>query len=70
MSIDQDRLRLSHHRNLENLRKLPRLTEMITVYLTDEKTDFHAHYIHQCTLVPSNQIEHILSRSDRNRGVL
>ena len=65
MSVDKDRLRLSHHRNLESLRKLPRLTEMITVYLLDEKKDFYAHYI-LCALVPSDQIEKVLSRSDRN----
>ncbi|MDE0636599.1 MAG: hypothetical protein OXI43_12230 [Candidatus Poribacteria bacterium] len=65
MSIDNDRLRLSHRGNLENLRKPPGLTEMIPVYLTNEKTDFHAHYI-LCALVPSNQIEEVLSRSDRN----
>ena len=65
MSIEEDRERLSHRRNLENLRKLPRLTEMITVYLTDKKTDLYAHYI-LCALVPSSQIEKVLSRSDRN----
>ncbi len=67
MSIKADRERLSHHKNLEDLRQRPGLYEMMPVYFSDEKTDLYSHYI-RCALVPSDQIEKELSRSDRNRS--
>lgn len=66
MSIDADRKRLSHHKNLEDLRQRPGLYEMMPVYLSDEKKDLYSHYI-RCALVPSDQIDKVLSRSDRYR---
>ena len=66
MSVKADRERLSHRKNLEDLRHLPGLYEMMPVYLSDKKADLHSRYI-RCALVPFDQIEKVLSCSDRNR---
>jgi hypothetical protein len=59
MSIDVDRDRLSQAKILECLRRDLKLTEMVTVYLSDSK-DSHNHFIY-CALIPSAQIEQVLS---------
>jgi hypothetical protein len=59
MSIDVDRDRLSQAKILEWLRRDLKLTEMVTVYLSDSK-DSHNHFIY-CALIPCAQIERVLS---------
>lgn len=59
MSIDLDRNRLSQNRMLEWLRRDLQLTDMVTVYLSDSQAP-HNHGLY-CALVPSNQIDLVLS---------
>ncbi|HEY9628019.1 MAG TPA: hypothetical protein V6C84_12005 [Coleofasciculaceae cyanobacterium] len=59
MSIDADQNRLSQNKMLEWLRRTPQLTDMITVYLSDDQGS-HDHGIY-CALIPSNQNELVLS---------
>ena len=59
MNIDLDRDRLSHTKMLEWLRRDLRLTEMVTIYLSDRE-DSHNNGIY-CALIPSDQIERALS---------
>ncbi len=65
MSIKADRERLLHHKNLEVLRQRPRPSEMLPVYLSNKKEYLYSHSI-RCALVPFDQIDKVLSRSDRN----
>lgn len=60
MSIDVDRDRLSQAKTLERLRCDLKLTEMVTVYLSDSK-DSQNHGIY-CALIPFAQMERVLSR--------
>jgi len=59
MRIDVDRDRLSQAEILNWLRRDLKLTEMVTVYLSDSK-DSHNHGIY-CALVPFAQMERVLS---------
>ncbi len=59
MSIDGDRDRLSQAKMLEWLQRKPQMTDMLTVYLSDTK-DSRNYYIY-CALIPSDQIERVLS---------
>ncbi|MYB59010.1 MAG: hypothetical protein F4X51_21745 [Gemmatimonadetes bacterium] len=59
MSIDLDRERLSQTRMLEWLQRDLKMTEMVTVYLSDHR-ESHNYGIY-CALIPSAQIEQILS---------
>src|SRR5437879_4543902 len=59
MSIDVDRDRLSQAKLLDWLQRDLKLTEMVTVYLSDRK-DSHNHGIY-CALVPFAQMERVLS---------
>lgn len=59
MSIDVDRDRLSQAELLEWLRRDLKLTEMVTVYLSESK-DSYNHFIY-CALIPYAQIERALS---------
>jgi hypothetical protein len=61
MSIDVDRDRLSQAKILDWLRRDLKLTEMVTVYLSD-RTDSHNRGIY-CALIPCAQIERVLSRT-------
>ena len=58
MSNDE-RSRLSQVNTLDKLRRKYRLTDMLTVYLSDVG-DRYNHEIH-CTLIPAKEIERILS---------
>jgi hypothetical protein len=59
MSIDVDRDRLSQDKILDWLRRDLKLTEMVTVYLSDRK-DSHNRGIY-CALIPCAQMERVLS---------
>jgi hypothetical protein len=59
MSIDVDRDRLSQVKILDWLRRDLKLTEMVTVYLSDSK-DSHSHFIY-CALIPCAQLDRALS---------
>ena len=59
MSIDTDRDRLSQAQMLKWLQRDLQMTDMITIYLSDNESP-HNHGIY-CTLIPSNQIEQVLS---------
>lgn len=60
MSIDTDKERLSQAELLEWLRRDLTLTDMITVYLSDSKDSYHRGIY--CALIPSDQVERVLSR--------
>ncbi len=59
MSIDGDRDRLSQAKMLEWLQREQQMTDMLTVYLSDTK-DSRNYYIY-CALIPSDQIERVVS---------
>lgn len=59
MSVDVDRNRLSQNETLEWLRRDLRLTDMVTVYLSNSQTS-HNHWL-SSALIPSNQIKLVLS---------
>ncbi len=61
MSISSDRARLSQKNTLDSLRREPKLTDMVTVYRSDGNGP-SSQFIY-CALIPSNQIEHALSKS-------
>jgi hypothetical protein len=60
MSIEADRNRLSQVKMLKWLQRDPQITEMVTVYLSDSEI-LHNYGIY-CALIPSDQIERVLSR--------
>jgi len=60
MSIDLDRNRLSQSKMLECLQRDFKMTDMITVYLSDSENS-HIYSIY-CVLIPSDQIGRALSR--------
>lgn len=59
MSVDVDRNRLSQNEMLEWLRRDLQLNDMITVYLSNSQPSHN--YSLYCALIPSNQIELVLS---------
>lgn len=59
MSIDLDRERLSQAERLKWLQRKLQMTEMITVYLSDREGS-HDYDVY-CALIPSDQIERVLS---------
>ena len=60
MDISSDRARLSQEKTLESLRREPKATEMETVYRSDRGGHFHRGIY--CALIPSDQIERVLSK--------
>ena len=69
MSIVADRKRLSQEHNLEWIRRDPKATEMVTVYRWDQwiKKNYIDYFI-LCALIPSDQIEDILSDEHISSG--
>lgn len=61
MNINTEKERLTQTKMLEWIKRTPQLTEMVTVYLSDDQTPHH-HGIY-CALIPSDQIERVLSDS-------
>ncbi len=61
MSTDSDRKRLSQAEMLEWLQRDLKMTEMVTVYLSDNQ-ESHDYGIY-CALIPSEQIDQVLSSS-------
>ena len=62
MSIDLDRERLSQTRMLEWLQRDQKMTEMVTVYLFDNRESYD--YGIYCALIPADQIDQVLSFSN------
>ena len=61
MSIDLDRKRLSQAKRLEWLQRDLKMTEMVTVYLSDDQ-ESHDYGIY-CALIPADQIDQVFSFS-------
>ena len=64
MSIDLDRERLSEAKMLENMPRIPKITEMVDVYfssLKSDNSDSDSSTLIYCTLVSSDRIEQALS---------
>lgn len=61
MSTDLDRKRLSQAERLERLQRDLKMTEMVTVYLSDDQ-ESHDYGIY-CALIPADQIDQVLSFS-------
>ena len=62
MSIDLDRERLSQTRMLEWLQRDLKMTEMVTVYLSDNRESYD--YGIYCALIPADQVDQVLSFSN------
>ena len=62
MNTETERERLSQRETLQDLLRPIRITEMVTVYSTTRASDGGHHGIY-CALIPSEQIEQVLSHS-------
>ena len=62
MSINLDRERLSQAERLECLQRDLKMTEMVTVYLSDHRESYD--YGIYCALIPADQIDQVLSFSN------
>lgn len=61
MNINTEKDRLTQTKMLNWIKRAPQLTEMVTVYLSDDH-ELH-HYGIYCALIPSDQIKQVLSDS-------